>query len=373
MEDEMREYVEPETTMDEFLLEDDSVERERKNIKKSLGMPNEEQDSGLNLEDYFKRNLYKAGMDLQIQEFVNTLYYIGLILNTVIVFSVASFLLANYGWITVFVVTCLLWFVSSLVVAGILLISASFYLNYKIFKRKKEVERSLPEFLRLVASNIRSGLPLHEAIDVSAKKRFGILAREVSLVAKASRVKDDFAQSLKIFGKKFDSDILNKSMNSIAASVKSGADISGLLEKTADNIVKMKNMRLKMAASVKNYIVFIIVAGVIIAPMMFSMSYHLNNTIGDIQERVDVGRDSGLSGAGDSLNIEGGGGVESDDFDLFAILMILTNVVVSAFLISIIRYGNWRQGIRRIPLYLILSTGIYYGGKLLFSGFLGII
>lgn len=370
---ESRTFVEPETVLDEFFLSDSRVESERVKAKKSLNMPystrNVKQDDNYT---YVKKKLYRAGFETEPEGFITFNIKLAVLLSVFFTgFAVYTSLSYGYGVGSAVLVALLSLIAGFGVLFSILFALNIFYLNLLIFKRRLEMEKVLPEFLRLVATNIRSGLSLHDALTVSSKKRFGILSKEIELVAKTSKVKGDFAKSLEIFGRKFDSKILQRSMNSISASVKSGTNISGLLEKTADNITKMKNMRLKMAASVKNYIIFIIASGIIIAPLMFSMSFHMNDTVADIKDRVNVDIQSGSNQAIGLSGIGETGGVESGDFDLFAILMIITNVLISSVLIGVIRYGNWRQGLSVIPIYLLLSISLYFGGKLLLANLLG--
>lgn len=369
---EEREFVEPEVVLDEFFLADASVKNERIDIKKKLGMPfvasdKEHEDNYT----FVKKKLYRAGYETEPEKFINLSIKIASILTFLTSVMLALFLF-NVGYGFLLISSFVLGFVifGGLTLFSIVFAVGVFFLNFKIFRRKLEMERVLPEYLRLVATNIRSGLSLHNALTVSGKKRFGILSNEIDLVAKTSKVKGDFAKSLEVFGRKFDSKILQKSMNSIAASVKSGTNISDLLEKTADNINKMKNTRLKMAASVKNYIIFIIASGIIIAPLMFSMSFHMNDTVADIKDRVDLD----VSGANQPIGLSGiggTGGVDPGNFDIFAILMIISNVLISGVLISVIRYGNWRQGVGIIPFYLFISISLYFSGKILLSGLLG--
>lgn len=370
---EERNFVEPEVVLDEFFLADASIKNERIDIKKKLGMPYTATDK--QKEDnytYVKKKLYRAGYETEPERFINFNIKLASLFTILISILLGIFLLnLGYGFIIISLFTISFIIFGGLTLFAVFFAISVFFLNFKIFRRKLEMERVLPEYLRLVATNIRSGLSLHNALTVSGKKRFGILSNEIELVAKTSKVKGDFAKSLEVFGKKFDSKILQKSMNSIAASVRSGTNISDLLEKTADNINKMKNTRLKMAASVKNYIIFIIASGIIIAPLMFSMSFHMNDTVADIKDRVNVDVSVGSNQPLGLTGIGGVGGVESSDFDIFAILMIISNVLISGILISVIRYGNWRQGVGIIPFYLLISISLYFSGKILLSGLVG--
>ncbi|MBN1274762.1 type II secretion system F family protein [Candidatus Woesearchaeota archaeon] len=363
----LRRLQEPETTIDDFFLKDRAIQFEKRRVRKSLGMS--VSATPIKKRSYYDRlkvDLYRAGVDAEPSRVIKLILYlaiVALVVGAAVIGGVALYHLFPFGTIVLYLlVWSVLGFVALYSLAVLLL---KVYLSYRVFRRKMEVEQVLPEFLRLVATNYRSGMPLDEALIKSNRPRFGIFSKEIELVAKTTKVKGDLAKSLEIFSKKFDSKILQRAMNNIVMSVRSGSNISELLEEIANNITKMRNMRVSMAANVKNYIIFIIVAGVIIAPLMFSMSYTMNTTIAGVKAGMDV---SSMSTAGQGLlNVQSEGGVDPGDFNVFALLMLITNSFVSAFVISMLRYGNFQQGIKRIPVFLAISVALYFLGKWVLS------
>ena len=367
--EEKRNYTEPELVLDEFLLKDKSIESEKNAIRKELGMAvPKKQKKESNFYRNLKVKLYKAGLETEPEMYVRKLMLYSIIILCVLIIAGATWaFLQPFDWKIVVLILLISWFAGFGLVYGLSLLVSNIYLSYRAFKRTKEVEKVLPEFLRLVATNYRSGLPLDKAMIASNRPRFGILSKEIEQVAKSTRVKGDFAKSLEIFGKKFDSKVLERAMNSISISVKSGSNISELLDEIANNITKMRNMQASMAANVKNYVIFIIVAGIIIAPLMFAMSYQMNLTISGVKGKLDVQTER-ASMMATPINVQQGGGVRIANFDAFAILMILTNCVVSSMVISMIKYGNMQQGLKNVFIYVLVSISLYLLGKLVLSG-----
>jgi len=374
-----RDYVEPEMVIDEFFLKENTVDAEKIAVRKHLGMNvsvNAKKKKKKDTYTYLKTRFYKAGIEADPHKFIRATFYITLALLAVSLFALGAYLLSlGSSLITIIGFAVAWWIVGFILFYFIVLMSANAFLNYKAFKRRLEVEKVLPEYLRLVATNYRSGLPLHKALIASNRPRFGVFSREIEMVAKISKVKGNFSKALEIFGKKFDSKVMERAMSSISISVRSGSSVSSLLEDIADNITKMRSMRMRLAASVKNYVIFIVVAGIIIAPLMFSMSYHLNMTIGDIKDRLDDQGGGTPTGAQQSFitSVGGDGGVIPSDFDIFATLMILTNSVVSGLVIGMIKYGNFHQGMRNIPVFMVTSIILYNLGKLALGGVLVIV
>lgn len=375
---EMRKFVEPEFSVDEFFLRQASTDEAKIEMRKRLNMakPTHKKKEKLNFYEDLKIRLYKAGLDLQPSVVVKWIFY-----ATLIILAITSFILAivvyTNGIPTLLLLLYLLvwWIIGFAIIYSIAVIILRVILDYRTFKRTLEVEQVLPEFLRLVATNYRSGMPLDKSIAKSNRKRFGVFSREIELVAKVAKVKGDLARALLIFSKKFNSKILQRAVNNINLSIKSGSNISTLLDDISTNIIKMRNMRKSMAANVKNYIIFIIVAGVIIAPLMFSMSYQMNSTVGDIRAKFLTQQEGTVTSTPSFITSQnmGEGGISPQNYNIFAILIIITNSVVSSFLISIIRHGNFEQGMRYIPMFAIASIILYFIGKAAFSGLLAAI
>lgn len=367
-----RKLTEPEFMLDDFFLEEDTIEDEKRRTREKLGMsPARYKKKPINSYEKLNIDLYKAGLPYAPEQVIRALVYLalGLLVIGGLVIGIVSLLL-DFPFLYTIIYLVAWFIIGFFFFYALAIIIFKVYLSYRIFRRRTEVERILPEFLRLVATNYRSGMPLDKAIIKSNRPRFGIFSKELQIVAKTTRVKGDLARSLQIFSKKFNSKILERAINNIVMSIKSGSNISALLEDIASNITKMRNMRSSMAANVKNYVIFIVIAGVIIAPLMFSMSYVMNSTITNVKSNMADQQDLSVQS---SITIQSGGGVQTDDFNVFAYLMLVTNSFVSALVISMIKYGNFQEGIRRIPLFLILGIGIYEVGKLALAAVLTIL
>lgn len=365
----VRDYKEPELVVDEFLLKNKTIESQKKQMRKSLNMQvSKEKEEKLNYYRRLKLKLYKAGVDVEPEDFVRKIMFITMLFISALTFIVGAWsIIEKFGFFIIFLIIFTTWIVGFFVFNYLFILLSHAYLNYKAFTRTKEVERVLPEFLRLVATNYRSGLPLDKALMASNRARFGILSKEIEQVAKTTRVKGDLAKALEVFGKKFDSKVLERAMNSISSSIQSGANISQLLDEIANNITKMRNMQASMAANVKNYVIFIVIAGVVIAPFMFAMSYQMNGTINEVKGRLEGQLDQTSSEAGVQLGVSEGGGVRPENFDLFAILMILTNCIISSMIISMIKEGNFQQGFKTVFFYAAASLSLYFIGKWVLS------
>ncbi len=366
---------EPESVIDEFFLKEEAIGEEKRRTRIALGMTDSEKKPKKSLYERLKFRLYKAGIKMDPANVVKLIIRITVI-QIVLIMIGAGYLMVTTGFGIFMIILYII-----LIAGGsfILFYPMNYlilkvFLLFRIFKRRLEVERVLPEFLRLVATNYRSGMPLDKALLKSNRPRFGVFSTEIELVAKTARVNGDLAKALEIFGKKYESKILQRAMNNIVASITTGSNISNLLEDIASNITKMRNMQASMAANVKNYVIFIIVAAIIIAPLMFSMSYVMNSTIAGVKASVTDQKQDNAGAQGSLMDgISEDGGVRQNDFNVFALLMLITNSVVGAFIISMIKHGNFSQGVKHIPVFLAISIVLYLLGKNVLATFISVV
>jgi Flp pilus assembly protein TadB len=240
-------------------------------------------------------------------------------------------------------------------------------LDVAIFRRRQGLEEVLPDFLQLVSSNIRAGMTIDQALWFSVRPRFGVLAKEIEDVAKRTFVGEPLDVALRHFVAKYDSKVLERSMNLLIEGMRAGGELGDLLNKIAANIQETNLMKKEMAANVTTYIIFITFATVIAAPFLFGMAYQLIIVVQEVFSRVDIspGAVSGMS-----INISQGA-IDIADFRTFAVLSLLITSFFSAIIISAIKKGNIKGGIKYIPAFMISSVILFFIIVKVFSLFVG--
>jgi Flp pilus assembly protein TadB len=310
--------------------------------------------------------LDKAGYDVSAEKVKHVTFKIVLFLFLLITATILIFAGqygAQTGGVIIFVLG--LW---TAVFAGVLLVAwmgIYFFLDYRIYQRTKALEDVLPDYLQLASSNIAAGMPIDRALWFAIRPNFGILAKEMEEVAKATMAGEDLEMGLIRFTDKYDSIMLKRSVNILIEGLHAGGEMADLLNKIALNIEEMKIMKKEMAASVTTYTIFISFASVIIAPILFALATELLSIILKITSTLDVGNSSIISLAAPAPSAVA-------NFKIFSIVMLIVSTVFSASIVSAIKNGNVLQGIKFIPIYAIVATIIYYLSSLLlhfvFSG-----
>ncbi|RJQ15914.1 hypothetical protein C4573_07220 [Candidatus Woesearchaeota archaeon] len=234
------------------------------------------------------------------------------------------------------------------------------FLDFKTYQRKKQIEDVLADFLQLTSSNISAGMPIDKALWFAVRPKFGVLAREIEQVAKATLTGEDLAKALKIFIAKYDSAILTRSINLLLEGMEGGGEIADLLNKIALNIQETRIMRKQMAADVLTYVIFITFATVGIAPFLFALSTQLLKIIKDITSNIDVSASQSFSFTADAVNLS--------DFKVFAVVMLMISSVFSALIIATIQKGSPREGLKYIPIFWLITILLYMLGNWAIGG-----
>ncbi len=238
-----------------------------------------------------------------------------------------------------------------------------FYFNIKIYKRTKELEEKLPDYLTLVSTNLKGGMAFEEALWNAIRPEFGILAKEIGLVSKKVMTGREMEDVLEEFAKKYDSPILKRSLNLLIGEVSSGGEIADVLDRIIDNLKKTKTLKKEMASSTLTYMIFIGALVAVISPVLFALSFQLFQIISGFMGTVasNIGSAQGMS-----FNLEAPQ-VDYGDFKLFSAMSITVISVFSSMIISIIEKGDIKGGLKYIPVFLVVSLLVYFISSALLS------
>lgn len=230
-----------------------------------------------------------------------------------------------------------------------------FWLSMKIYKRTKEMEEKLPDYLTLVSTSLKGGYSFEKALWGAIKPEFGILAREIGLVSKKVMTGNDVSEALNEFAMKYDSPSLRRSISLIISELESGGKIVDVIDRIIDNAKKARMLKEEMAASTLTYMIFISVLVMFVMPTLFALSYTLFNVISGFLGNLTASMTSSPVAA---FKL-GKPSIKPRDYQIFTFLAILIISSSSAFIISIIEHGNIKRGLRHLPLFVLTSLGFY--------------
>lgn len=236
-------------------------------------------------------------------------------------------------------------------------------------KKVKKMEASFPDFLQLVSSNLRAGMTIDKALLLSSRKDFAPLDQEINLLGKDLVTGKQIARALKDMATRINSEKIKKTTDLIISGIRSGGDISILLEQTATTMREREFVEKKSASNVLMYVIFIFFAIAIGAPTLFSLSAVLVQVLTGILSNIPV-MESTVAIPFTLTEIS----VSVTFITYFSIVFLVTTNILGALVIGLVREGEEREGLKYIAPLIILSLGIFFAIKiLLLSYFTGLV
>ena len=331
------------------------IEYFKKRIKK------EEKKRATVLERRHKLRFYleRAGLGIRPEALSKNIFNINVFINLVISAFLIYHFSTSYGitWTTILASIIALWILVFIILLFILWVLFYIVVDLKIFKRKVDIEDVLPDYLQLTASNIKAGMTIDRALWYAVRPRFGVLAKEIEIVAKETMRGEDLKTALQKFADKYESVLLKRSISLLIEGLEAGGEIGNLLNKIAINIQENKIMRKEMSANVTTYVIFISFATIAAAPVLFALSgvlirviTNLGSSLGDVT--------TAASTAGLALSFSGAG-IKYSDFRIFALVSLIITSFFSAVIISTIKNGNIKIGLKYIPIFIVVTVTLF--------------
>lgn len=331
------------------------IEAQEKSLKRKVPKPRKKQLIEL-IDEYLLRAGYEDPKPEKIlkQVFQSTLGTSVIITLAVLVFSIVT--RPGVGNIVVFLFG--VWTGLFALVFILILIGVFVFLDYRTYKRTKEVEEVFPDFLQFASANISAGMPVDKALWFAVRPQFGILAKEIETVAKATMAGRDLRVALKTFSNSYDSKIISEAVTLLVEGINAGGELAGLLNKVALNIQEVRIMRREMSANVMTYVIFISFASVVAAPMLFGLATELLHIISGIAGMLAKSGGDMSAPGGLSLNFSKDA-IKLVDFKIFSMVVLGITAFFSSAIVSVIQKGSIKGGFKFIPLFTTISVIIY--------------
>ncbi len=250
----------------------------------------------------------------------------------------------------------------------------SFYLLLALSaeSRAQKIEEVLPEALQIISANIRSGMTLENAIWGSARSEFGPLKDEIKRVSSDTFSGVPIDRALRKMSDRVKSTILERAVKLIYEGISLGGEMAPLLEAVSLDIRNIQLLRKEISTSTLTYAIFIVFAGVIAAPLLFSVSTfysEINAGIMEKQYQRSAGGTS-LDTAAQRAGVAGLPGIGTrskpsedaitpQDVYWFALASIILTSLCAGLLVGLVQTGKAVNGIKYSPFFIILSLALF--------------
>ncbi|MFB6213114.1 MAG: type II secretion system F family protein [Candidatus Nanohaloarchaea archaeon] len=224
-------------------------------------------------------------------------------------------------------------------------------------RRRKEMENVLPDALLLISANMKSGLNIEKAFLLSARDEFGPLAEELRTTAMQMFGGKPVEEALDDLEYRVKSGLFKETIKLLIDGLEAGGNSAELLESSADDIRNSMELREEINSNIRMYVIFIVMAAVIGAPLLFSISVYMSQTtaemwagtnIGDLQ----TGGQLGLTFQKPQVN--------TAFFEQFSVMAIIVINFFSALIISQIKNANVKEGAKYIPPMIAVSLILFF-------------
>lgn len=309
--------------------------------------------------------LSKAGYSEVPYSFFGILFFLGIGITAAIFFgSGFASSLSEYNPFLQFIFVFLFWAIIALISVSVIMGGFYFYTNMNIYKRVKEIESQLPEYLILVSTNLKGGLSFEKSLWSAIKPEFKILSEEMSIVSKKVMTGEDITDSLQQFSDKYDSPTLKRTTNIIIGEIEAGGEIAQVLDSIIDNLRKTKIIKDEMSANTLMFTIFIAAIVVVISPLLFALAKVLLGVLIDVSKQIAPAIANAPSSGGFKIKEIS---LSIDAFRNFSVGALAIITIFASMILSIIQKGDIKAGIKYIPFFLAASIIFYF----LFSTALG--
>ncbi|MFH1402658.1 MAG: type II secretion system F family protein [Candidatus Altiarchaeota archaeon] len=311
------------------------------------------------LKDKYAKMVHYSTIKTDPDKFIGGAITVGLMLSFII-----TMVLGRYGlgkWpLPVFLASFIL-----VEFAGYIIVSLS------ANSKARQVEEALPDALQLMGSNIRAGLTTDKALLMAARPEFGALEEEIRRIGKETMAGKSLVDALDRMSDNINSKDLERTIELIVHSIKSGGQLADLLDKTASDIRDQQIIKKEISASVLMYVMFIFIALGIGAPALFAMSSFLVKLLTQNMKMIADEMPSNFDAMGGAPISPGSISITPEFISQYSYLSMAVSCIFGSMVIGLILRGEEKEGLKYIPILIGLCFGLFYVGNLILEMSLG--
>lgn len=256
-------------------------------------------------------------------------------------------------------------FASFFVISGLFFLGIYFRNRLKEAEKIKKMEDAFPDFLQLMASNLRAGMTIDKAILLSSRPEFAHLDKEILNVGKDIATGKNIETALLDTSKRIKSKKIEKIILLIISGIKAGGNLAVLLEETSRNMREREFVEKRAASNVLMYIIFIFLAVSVGAPVLFSLSSILVETLVNLL--------SGLPRIEASITVPftlSSVSVSVNFINYFSLVFMIVIDILASLVLGLVSKGEEKEGLKYLIPILGISLGIFFLIRISLSGFI---
>ena len=119
---------------------------------------------------------------------------------------------------------------------------------------KNKIEKAMPEFLRDLATSIRTGVPIHAALEHTSKRMYGPLTNELRILVAHMSWGMNFEEALTELSERVDLPLVKKATVLILEAGRHGGDLSDTFDSTARYVENVNTWSLRRKTQTMPYV-----------------------------------------------------------------------------------------------------------------------
>ncbi|MEM5801878.1 MAG: type II secretion system F family protein [Candidatus Aenigmatarchaeota archaeon] len=162
---------------------------------------------------------------------------------------------------------------NTVILATFIIATPQLLMRYERYRELKEMEAKFPDFLRDLIESLRSGMPLHKAIQAASKLNYGKLSKEIKKMSNQiswgmplPKVLEQFSDRVKSSKRLF---TITKIINE---SYLSGGDIVASFESMADNATILDEVEKERKSMLNQYVVLMYIISLLFIGIVVVMN-----------------------------------------------------------------------------------------------------
>jgi len=202
-------------------------------------------------------------------------------------------------------------------------------------KRAAELERELPDALRHMASVLRAGVGVEEALTEVSRSKYGALSEEFGRIVAEVKKGRSLASAILAFGKRSFSPLCERTSRLIVEGVERGAGLADVLEAVATDALEVRSIQRERISVTTQQVLFLMVVSVMASPFVIGLALSITSMGGPT-----MGGASGM--------------VAQLSFPVTVYTAI--QAFISGLAVGIIRYGSASKGLRYSVLFVPMAV-----------------
>jgi flagellar protein FlaJ len=225
-------------------------------------------------------------------------------------------------------------------------------------RRADELERTLPDVLRQMASTLRAGVSIDAALEDIAKSKYGELSREFERVVSEVKRGRTLENALLALARRAHSPLYDRAFHLIVEGIERGAALANVLEAVAGDIKEVHAAHRERKTTTTQPIMFLY------AVALFACPFIIGLTVGVGGIEVKIGRMAEVAGEAAGT---GGGGLPPE-MATIAMAYVMIQAFICGLAVGVIRYGKMSKGLGYSIVFLIASAVVFSIAQMIIGG-----